>query len=144
MLRGGNVTVILYCLGFHIFRLFHAINCIWCILPNFIVSIWYCEVKFSWTAATVPFIALHNSLMLMQCSAVKHCHFIKCFCWGYKSFVMGNVHLYTVLSSWSYRLQYLRVSVTYCCFFSACCVQCTFNCLNRSEFLGFKIWLSNL
>jgi len=22
MLRGGNVTVILYCLGFHIFRLF--------------------------------------------------------------------------------------------------------------------------
>jgi len=33
MLRGGNVTVILYCLGFHIFRLFelhmlHAMNCI--------------------------------------------------------------------------------------------------------------------
>jgi len=27
MLRGGNVTVILYCLGFHIFRLFHARNC---------------------------------------------------------------------------------------------------------------------
>jgi len=26
MLRGGNVTVILYCLGFHIFRLFHAMN----------------------------------------------------------------------------------------------------------------------
>jgi len=44
MLRGDNVTVILYCLGFHIFHLFHAINCICCILPNFIVSIWCCEV----------------------------------------------------------------------------------------------------
>jgi len=36
MLRGGNVTVILYCLGFHIFRLCHAMNCI---LPNFIALI---------------------------------------------------------------------------------------------------------
>jgi len=26
-------------LGFHIFRLFHAINCIYGILPNFMVSI---------------------------------------------------------------------------------------------------------
>jgi len=39
MLRGGNVAVILYCLGFHIFRLFHAMNCIRSILPNFIASI---------------------------------------------------------------------------------------------------------
>jgi len=39
MLRGGNVTVILHSLGFHIFRLFHAVNWIWCILPSFIVSI---------------------------------------------------------------------------------------------------------
>jgi len=38
MSRGGNVAVILYCLDFHIFRLFHAMNCICCILPNFIVS----------------------------------------------------------------------------------------------------------
>jgi len=30
MLRGGNVAVILYCLGFHIFLLFHAMNCICC------------------------------------------------------------------------------------------------------------------
>jgi len=64
MLRGSNVAVILYCSGFHIFRLFHAMNCICCILPNFIVSIKCCEVKFSWTAATVLFIVLHNSLML--------------------------------------------------------------------------------
>jgi len=28
MFRGVNVAVILYCLGFHIFRLFHAMNCI--------------------------------------------------------------------------------------------------------------------
>jgi len=40
MLRDGNVVVILYCLGFHIFRLFHAMNCICCILPNFIASIY--------------------------------------------------------------------------------------------------------
>jgi len=33
---------------------------------------------------------------------------------GYKSFVIGNVHLHTFLSSWSYRLQYLHVSDTYC------------------------------
>jgi len=39
MLRGGNVAVILYCLGFHIFRLFHAMNYIFCILPEFIASI---------------------------------------------------------------------------------------------------------
>jgi len=39
MFRGGNVTMILYCLRFHIFRLFHAMNCICCILPTFIVSI---------------------------------------------------------------------------------------------------------
>jgi len=32
----GNEIVIFYCLGFHIFRLFHAMNCICCILPNFI------------------------------------------------------------------------------------------------------------
>jgi len=25
MLRGGNVAVISYCLGFHVFRLFHAV-----------------------------------------------------------------------------------------------------------------------
>jgi len=36
---GGNVTVILYYLWFHIIRLFHAMNSICCILPNFIVSI---------------------------------------------------------------------------------------------------------
>jgi len=39
MLHGGNVPVILYCLGFHIIRLFHAMNYICCILPNFKVSI---------------------------------------------------------------------------------------------------------
>jgi len=39
MLRGGNVAVISYCLGFHILPLFHAMNCICCILPNFIASI---------------------------------------------------------------------------------------------------------
>jgi len=39
MLRGGNLAVILYCLDFHIFRLFHAMNCICRILPNFIASI---------------------------------------------------------------------------------------------------------
>jgi len=39
MLRGGNVAVILYSLGFHIFHLFRAMNCICCILPNFIASI---------------------------------------------------------------------------------------------------------
>jgi len=39
MLRGGNVAVILSRLGFRIFRLFHAMNCIYCILPNFIASI---------------------------------------------------------------------------------------------------------
>jgi len=39
MWRGDNVAVILYCLGFHIFRLFHAMNYICCILPNFIASI---------------------------------------------------------------------------------------------------------
>ena len=39
MLRGGNVAAILHCLGFHIFRLFHAMNFICCILPNFIASI---------------------------------------------------------------------------------------------------------
>jgi len=39
VLRGGNVAVILYCLGFHIFRLFNAMNCICCILSNFIASI---------------------------------------------------------------------------------------------------------
>jgi len=39
MLRGDNVAVILYCLGFHIFRLFDAMNGICCILPDFIASI---------------------------------------------------------------------------------------------------------
>jgi len=39
MLHGGNVAVILYCLGFNIFRMFHAMNYIRCILPNFIASI---------------------------------------------------------------------------------------------------------
>jgi len=47
---------------------FAAMNCICSILPNFIVSIWCCEVKLSWIVATVVFIALHDSLMLMQCS----------------------------------------------------------------------------
>jgi len=37
--RGGNVTVILYCVGIHFFRLFHAMNCICWFLPNAIVSI---------------------------------------------------------------------------------------------------------
>jgi len=27
MLRGGNVAVILNCLGSHVFRLFHVMNC---------------------------------------------------------------------------------------------------------------------
>jgi len=39
MLRGDNGAVILYCLGYHIFSLFHAMNCICCILSNFIPSI---------------------------------------------------------------------------------------------------------
>jgi len=39
MLRGGNVAVILYSLCLHIFRLFHATNCVCCTLPNFIASI---------------------------------------------------------------------------------------------------------
>jgi len=40
MLRGGiNVAVISNRLGFHIFRLVYAMNCISCILPNFIASI---------------------------------------------------------------------------------------------------------
>jgi len=39
MLRGGSVAVILYRLGFHICRLFNAMNCICCILPNFIASV---------------------------------------------------------------------------------------------------------
>jgi len=55
-------------LGFHIFRLFHAVNFICCILPNLNVSIYCCEVKFSWTVATVLFIALHNPIMPMQSS----------------------------------------------------------------------------
>jgi len=38
MLRGGDVAVVFYCSGFHIFRLFHAMYCICCILPNFIAS----------------------------------------------------------------------------------------------------------
>ena len=38
MLRGGNIAVILYCLGFTIFRLFHAMNCIYCILPNLLLQ----------------------------------------------------------------------------------------------------------
>ena len=50
-------------------------------------------------------------LMLMQWSTAI---LIKYSCWGYKSVVIGNVHSYTFLSSCSYRLQYLRVSVTYC------------------------------
>jgi len=36
MLRGGNVTVILYCLGFHIIRLFYSMKCMCCILPFFL------------------------------------------------------------------------------------------------------------
>jgi len=51
----------LNCLGFHIFRLLHAMNCICCILPNFIASIECCEMKLSWTV-------LHNSLVLTQCT----------------------------------------------------------------------------
>jgi len=39
MLRGGNVAVILYCVGFQICRLFHTMHCICYILPNFIASI---------------------------------------------------------------------------------------------------------
>jgi len=31
--------------------------------------------------------------------------FIQYSCWGYKSFVIGNVHFYTFLGSWWYRLQ---------------------------------------
>jgi len=38
MLRSGNIAVILYCLGFHIFRLFLAMNCICCILPNLLLQ----------------------------------------------------------------------------------------------------------
>jgi len=72
-------------------------------------------VKFSLTVATVLFIALYNSLMLMQWSTAI---FTKHSCWSYKPFVIGNVYLYTFLSSWSYRLQYLHVSVPYCYFFS--------------------------
>ena len=39
MLRGSNIAVILYCLGFHIFRVLYAMNFIRCILPNFNLSI---------------------------------------------------------------------------------------------------------
>jgi len=44
MLLNGNVTVILYCLGFHIFRLFHAMNCICCICAKF-----YCFNLLLWS-----------------------------------------------------------------------------------------------
>ena len=129
MLRGGNVTVILYCLDFHIFRLFHVMNTY--VASCNILLFQFNAVKFPWTAAIVLFFALHNSLMLMQWSTAI---FIKHSCWGYKSFVIGNVHLCTFLSSWSYRLQYLCVLDPYGYFFVACCVQCTFNCLNWSGF----------
>jgi len=87
MLRGSNTAVILYCLGFHSFRLFHAMNFIRCILSNFNLSIQCCEVKFSWTVATVLFIALDNSLMLVQSSealllveVISHLSLEMCIC----------------------------------------------------------------
>jgi len=46
MLRGGNVAVILYCLGFHIFRLFHAMNLHMLQHPKF-SCFNCCEIKFS-------------------------------------------------------------------------------------------------
>jgi len=61
--------------------------------------------------------------------------FIKYSCWGNKSFVIGNVHFYTFLGSWSHRLQYLSVSAPYITyFFLAYSVQCTMNCLSWSGF----------
>jgi len=66
MLRGSNVAVILYCLGFHIFRLFHAMNCN--VASCQILLFQFNAVKFSWTVATALFIVLHNSFMLMQSS----------------------------------------------------------------------------
>jgi len=38
MLRSDNIAVILYCLGFHIFRVFLAMNCMCCILPNLLLQ----------------------------------------------------------------------------------------------------------
>jgi len=46
MLRGSNVAVILYCLGFHIFRLFHAIAYV---ASCQILWFRFNAVKFSWT-----------------------------------------------------------------------------------------------
>jgi len=81
MLCGSIVAVIPYCLGFHIFHLFHAMNFTCCILPNFNVSIWCFEVNFLWTVATVLSIAL-KFINAVQWSTAN---FIKYSCWAYKS-----------------------------------------------------------
>ena len=51
-LCGSSVAVISYCLGVHIFHLFHVMNFRCCILPNLNVSVWCFEVKFPWIVAT--------------------------------------------------------------------------------------------
>jgi len=83
---------------------------------------------------------MHNSLMLMQCSEALP------FLFNIHVEVINHLSLQMCICTPSLVLDHIGCSICkyqslIAIFFLACCVQCTFNCLNWSGFLAFIMWL---